>query len=280
LDIPNANTIIINNANNFGLSDLHQMRGRVGRSNKKAFCYLLAPPSYSLTPDAQKRLQALEQFSELGSGFNIAMRDLDIRGAGDLLGAEQSGFIGDIGFDMYQKILDEALQELKEEEFKDLYKDEQKKKEFVEDCQLDTDLEILIPEEYVSSISERLSLYKELNELDSEEEISTFEVQLIDRFGPLPESVEELMNSLRLRWLGKTIGFPRISLKNERFTAYFPPQDSEYFQSPAFGRALEYLKQHHKRCEMKEVKGKLIFRISNISSVEQAIKECQTILSY
>lgn len=278
LDIPNANTIIINNANNFGLSDLHQMRGRVGRSNKKAFCYLIAPPTYSLTADARKRLDALEQFSELGSGFNIAMRDLDIRGAGDLLGAEQSGFIGDIGFDMYQKILNEAIQELKEEEFKELYKEEQPKG-FISDCQLDTDLEILIPEEYVSSISERLSLYNELNELESEEELSQFEAQLTDRFGTPPQQIKELINSLRLRWLGKQIGFPRLSLKNERLTAYFPPQDSDYFQSEAFGKVLEYLKQNHRHCEMKEVKGKLIFRIPNISSVEDAIAKCKAINS-
>ena len=278
LDIPNANTILINNANNFGLSDLHQMRGRVGRSNKKAFCYLLAPPTYSLTADARKRLNALEQFSELGSGFNISMRDLDIRGAGDLLGAEQSGFIGDIGFDMYQKILDEAIQELKEAEFKDLYQDE-KPKGFVSDCQLDTDLEILIPEEYVSSISERLILYKELNELETEDALTQFETQLTDRFGAPPQQVAELGNSLRLRWLGKQIGFPRLSLKNENLTGYFPPQDSAYFQSEAFSKVLEYLKQNHRHCEMKEVKGKLIFRIPNIKTVQAAIEKCQKLLS-
>lgn len=278
LDIPNANTILINNANNFGLSDLHQMRGRVGRSNKKAFCYLLAPPTYSLTADARKRLNALEQFSELGSGFNISMRDLDIRGAGDLLGAEQSGFIGDIGFDMYQKILDEAIQELKESEFKDLYQDE-KPKGFVSDCQLDTDLEILIPEEYVSSISERLILYKELNELSTEDALTQFETQLTDRFGTAPQQVAELGNSLRLRWLGKEIGFPRLSLKNENLTGYFPPQDSDYFQSEAFSKVLEYLKQNHRHCEMKEVKGKLIFRIPNIKTVQAAIEKCKEIRS-
>tara|TARA_B100000683_G_scaffold54023_1_gene51606 strand:- start:3430 stop:6753 length:3324 start_codon:yes stop_codon:yes gene_type:complete len=277
LDIPNANTIIINNANNFGLSDLHQMRGRVGRSNKKAFCYLLAPPAYSLTSDARKRLNALEQFSNLGSGFNIAMRDLDIRGAGDLLGAEQSGFIGDIGFDMYQKILDEAIQELKEEEFKDLYQ-EDKNKVLVADCQLDTDLEILIPEEYISSVSERLFLYKELNELKTEKELNRFQVQLNDRFGAPPHQVQELVQSLRLRWLGKQIGFPRLALKNNKLTGYFPPQDSEYFQTERFGKALEYLKQNHSNCEMKEVKEKLIFRINNIHTVQEAILQCQKIL--
>ena len=277
LDIPNANTIIINNANNFGLSDLHQMRGRVGRSNKKAFCYLLAPPAYSLTSDARKRLNALEQFSDLGSGFNIAMRDLDIRGAGNLLGAEQSGFIGDIGFDMYQKILDEAIQELKEEEFKDLYQKDENN-ELVADCQLDTDLEILIPEEYISSISERLILYKELNELKTENELNSFQTQLTDRFGTPPSQVQELVQSLRLRWLGKQIGFPRIALKNHKLTGYFPPQDSDYFQTESFGKALEYLKQNHRNCEMKEVKGKLIFRINNIHTVYEAIQQCQKIL--
>ena len=277
LDIPNANTIIINNANNFGLSDLHQMRGRVGRSNKKAFCYLLAPPAYSLTSDARKRLNALEQFSDLGSGFNIAMRDLDIRGAGDLLGAEQSGFISDIGFDMYQKILNEAINELKEEEFKDLLK-EDKNNEFVADCQLDTDLEILIPEEYISSVSERLILYKELNELNTEEELNFFQAHLNDRFGAPPYQVQELVQSLRLRWLGKQIGFPRLVLKNNKLTGYFPPHDREYFQTDSFGKVLEFLKQNHSNCEMKEVKGKLIFRINGIHTVHEAIQQCQKIL--
>ncbi len=277
LDIPNANTIIINNANNFGLSDLHQLRGRVGRSNKKSFCYLISPPTYSLTADARKRLNALEQFSELGSGFNISMRDLDIRGAGDLLGAEQSGFIGDIGFEMYQKILNEAIQELKDEEFQDLYKDEKKNTSYVDECQLDTDLEILIPDEYVHSISERLSLYKELNGLANNEELSEFESKLTDRFGTIPEEVSELVNSIRLRWLGKEIGFQRLSLKNGMMTGYFPSQESAYFQSEAFGKVLNYLKFNHKNCEMKETKGKSIFRIRNIENVNQGIGCCKEI---
>ena len=278
LDIPNANTIIINNANNFGLSDLHQMRGRVGRSNKKSFCYLLAPPTYSLTADARKRLNALEQFSELGSGFNISMRDLDIRGAGDLLGAEQSGFISDIGFEMYQKILDEAINELKEEEFKELYADDDKEKEFVDECQLDTDMEILIPNDYVNSISERLKLYNELSSLSEEEQLMEYEDKLIDRFGPLPTEVQELILSLRLRWIGKTLGFQRISLKNENLTGYFPPQENPYFQSVTFGKVLEYFKKNHKNCEMKELKGKLIFRIKNIKSIQEAIDKTNSIL--
>lgn len=275
LDIPNANTIIINNANNFGLSDLHQMRGRVGRSNKKSFCYLISPPNYSLTADARKRLNALEQFSELGSGFNIAMRDLDIRGAGDLLGAEQSGFISDIGFEMYQKILDEAISELKEEEFKELYADENDNDFFVDDCQLDTDMEILIPNNYVNSISERLNLYNELGSFETEEDLVEFEAKLSDRFGPIPAEVNELIKSVKLRWLAKQIGFQRLSLKNTNMTGYFPPQDSPYFQSSQFGKILDYLKNNHQNCEMKELKGKLIFRVKNVLSIQDAILSCE-----
>ncbi|MDA8963535.1 transcription-repair coupling factor [bacterium] len=275
LDIPNANTIIINNANNFGLSDLHQMRGRVGRSNKKSFCYLISPPNYSLTADARKRLNALEQFSELGSGFNIAMRDLDIRGAGDLLGAEQSGFISDIGFEMYQKILDEAISELKEEEFKELYADENDNDFFVDDCQLDTDMEILIPNNYVNSISERLNLYNELGSFETEEDLVEFEAKLSDRFGPIPAEVNELIKSVKLRWLAKQIGFQRLSLKNTNMTGYFPPQDSPYFQSSQFGKILDYLKNNHQNCEMKELKGKLIFRVKNVHSIQDAILSCE-----
>ena len=279
LDIPNANTIIINNANNFGLSDLHQMRGRVGRSNKKSFCYLLAPPTYSLTSDAKKRLNALEQFSALGSGFNLSMRDLDIRGAGDLLGAEQSGFISDIGFEMYQKILDEAITELKDEEFKELYKNESKNTDFVKECQLDTDLQILIPDDYISSISERLSLYKELTSLEKETELNEFETKIIDRFGPIPNEVYELISSIKLRWIGKELGFQRISLKNNLFTGYFINQENTtYFQSNKFGKILQYFKSNFKTCEMKEIKGKSIFRISNINSIEQSINKCKEIL--
>ena len=271
--------LCINNANNFGLSDLHHLRGRVGRSNKKSFCYLISPPTYSLTADARKRLNALEQFSELGSGFNISMRDLDIRGAGDLLGAEQSGFIGDIGFEMYQKILNEAIQELKDKEFQDLYKDEKKNTSFVDECQLDTDLEILIPDKYVHSISERLSLYKELNGLSKNDELSEFESKLIDRFGAIPEEVSELINSIRLRWLGKEIGFQRLSLKNGIMTGFFPPQESTYFQSGAFGKVLNYLKLNHKICEIKEIKGKSILRIQNIKNVNQGIGCCKEIIA-
>ncbi|MGC6469832.1 MAG: transcription-repair coupling factor [Flavobacteriales bacterium] len=277
LDIPNANTIIINNANNFGLSDLHQLRGRVGRSNKKSFCYLLAPPTYSLTADARKRLNALEQFSELGSGFNISMRDLDIRGAGDLLGAEQSGFISDIGFEMYQKILDECINELKDSEFKELYKDSDQST-VISECLIDTDMEILIPNQYVSSISERLSLYNELSNCKKQSQLEDIKLKLTDRFGPIPFEVNELIKSVNLRWLGQQIGFQKISLKKSLFTAYFPPQDHPYFQSPAFGKILNYLKQNHSFCEMKEIKGKLIFRIKNVTDIEKAIQSCELIL--
>ena len=280
LDIPNANTIIINNANNFGLSDLHQMRGRVGRSNKKSFCYLLAPPTYSLTADAKKRLNALEQFSALGSGFNISMRDLDIRGAGDLLGAEQSGFISDIGFEMYQKILDEALAELKDDEFKELYKDEQKDNDFVKECQLDTDLQILIPDDYISSISERLSLYKELTSLETDIDLKEFEAKIVDRFGAIPNEVYELISSIRLRWIGKELGFQRISLKNNLFTGYFVSQENtNYFQSNKFGQILQFFKSNFKTCEMKELKGKSIFRIIEVGSIEDAMNKCKEILA-
>src|SRR5690606_20249818 len=204
LDIPNSNTIIINHAHMFGLSDLHQMRGRVGRSNKKAFCYLLSPPLSTLTPEAYKRLSAIEEFSELGSGFNVAMRDLDIRGSGNLLGAEQSGFIAEIGFEMYNKILDEAVQELKDDEFGELFADEKDRK-YVSFTQIDTDLEVLIPDEYVTNVSERYNLYNEIAKLKDEEQLLKFEKQLHDRFGPIPEPVFELFNTLRLQWLGKEI---------------------------------------------------------------------------
>ena len=240
----------------------------------------MAPPSYSLTADAKKRLSALEQFSALGSGFNISMRDLDIRGAGDLLGAEQSGFISDIGFEMYQKILDEAIAELKDEEFKELYKEEQIESEYVKECQLDTDLQILIPDDYITSISERLSLYKELTSLEKEVDLIEFEAKIIDRFGPTPNEVYELISSIRLRWIGKELGFQRISLKNNLFTAYFVSQENtNYFQSNKFGQILQFFKSNFKTCEMKELKGKSIFRIVDVNSTEEAINKCKQILA-
>lgn len=275
VDIPNANTIIINNAQNFGLSDLHQMRGRVGRSNKKAFCYLISPPNHKISNDARKRLNALEQFSNLGSGFNIAMRDLDIRGAGNLLGADQSGFINEIGFEMYQKILNEAMVELKQEKFKTLFKN--KKNEYSIECQIETDLEILIPEYYVKNIEERLSLYKELNNLKEEKEISLFKENLKDRFGPIPEVVFTLFDVLRLRWLAKHLDFKRIVLKNESMRIYLVNNSSNSFNfdSEVFSNIINYIKANHSTCEMKEKDKKFYIIFKNITGVKSAINVCK-----
>jgi transcription-repair coupling factor (superfamily II helicase) len=273
LDIPNANTIIINQAQNFGLSDLHQMRGRVGRSNKKAFCYLLAPPLSSLTREARARLNAVSQFSELGSGFNIAMRDLDIRGAGNLLGGEQSGFISEIGFDMYQKILEEAVHEIKQEEFSDLFEKElAEKQEFVKDTQVDTDLEFLIPDDYVNNIEERLSLYKQLSECEREEELADFHNQLTDRFGPVPEVTEHLFDLIRLRRKAKPLGFEKIILKKQTLVCYFvSKEDSPYFESVEFKAILEYIKKNPKRAQMKQKNDKLLLSFSNMKSLSSAV---------
>ena len=272
LDISNANTIIINNSHYFGLSDLHQMRGRVGRSNKKAFCYLLAPPLTVLTPEARQRLKAIEEHSELGSGFHVAMRDLDIRGAGNLLGGEQSGFISEIGFEMYHKILDEAIQELKETDFKDLFPDDEEK-EYVRDCQIDTDLEMRIPDNYVSNIAERLSLYKELDDIGTEEKLVAFGEQLRDRFGPVPPQVYELMHTIRLRWKARHLGFEKIVLKNRTLKAYFiANQQSPYFSSALFAGILKFVQQHPALCKMKEEKGKLSLTISRVDSIQEADK--------
>ena len=278
VDVSNANTIIINNAQNFGLSDLHQMRGRVGRSNKKAFCYLISPPLHRISEESRKRLTALEQFSTLGSGFKIAMRDLDIRGAGDLLGADQSGFINDIGFETYQKILNEAIEELKRDKFKELFK-EDSGNFYVKDCQIDTDLEILIPEKYVSNISERLNLYKELNNFKKESEITQFINRLTDRFGPIPNEINNVFDALRLRWFSKKIGFERIILKNEKMRAYFSGEsNSPYYNSNAFKQALDYLKYNFATCEMMEKKGKLSMKIKNIKNLKEALEVCLNIL--
>ena len=234
----------INNANQFGLSDLHQLRGRVGRSNRKAFCYLFSPPLSALTPEARKRLRTLEEFSDLGSGFNIAMRDLDIRGAGNLLGAEQSGFISDIGYETFQKILDEALQELKENEFKDLFKEEQKpegEKKYVRDVQIETDIEMLIPDEYVNNIQESLNLYTALDQLEDEETLLKFLANLKDRFGKVPRQILELADGLRLRWVCKTLGFERLILKNRKLRCYFisNPQSS-FYETGLFNNILQH----------------------------------------
>ncbi|MBP9152837.1 MAG: transcription-repair coupling factor, partial [Flavobacteriales bacterium] len=273
-----ANTIIINNANHFGLSDLHQMRGRVGRSNKKAFCYLLAPPVTMLSADAKKRLKAIEEFSDLGSGFNIAMRDLDIRGAGDLLGAEQSGFISDIGIEMYHKILDEAVQELKDTEFKELFKDEPKKP-FVQDCQIDTDLEILLPDQYVNSIAERLGLYRELDDIQDEAKLREFEKRVIDRFGPIPKQGIQLMDTIRLRWLAASIGFEKLILKNQKLICYFVSDpESDYFQGPVFSQVLLFVKNNPRICVMRQKNDKLTLAFEDTATISGAIQKLSPML--
>lgn len=275
LDVPNANTILINHAQTFGLSDLHQMRGRVGRSNRKAFCKLIAPPLGTLSDESRKRLQALEQFSDLGSGFKISMRDLEIRGAGDLLGAEQSGFINDLGFDTYQKILAEAVDELKQTEFKDLYEGENKRVDgnYITDCQIDTDMELLIPDHYVNNIEERLRLYQELDALETEEQLDVFGEALIDRFGELPASVEELLKSMRLRWVAQQLGFEKIVLKKGKFIGYFiSRKDSPYYESPQFQRMLMFLQEYGRDARMQQKNDRLSLVIENVKSIQQALK--------
>ncbi len=264
VDIPNVNTIIVNNAHHFGLSDLHQLRGRVGRSNKKAFCYLLAPPMSTLPTDSRKRLQTLEQFSELGSGFQIAMRDLDIRGAGNLLGGEQSGFMAEIGFEMYQKILEEAVRELKRTSFKDLFKEEiSQQDDFVTDCTIDTDLEILIPDDYVESITERLSLYTRLDNCEDERELQAFHTEMQDRFGPMPKQVEDLFTTVRCRRLAIDLGFEKMSLKDNTLRCYFINRpDSPYFESDLFKRVIEYLQTGTNKARLKQA-GKNFLLISD-----------------
>lgn len=271
VDIPNVNTIIVNNAHQFGLSDLHQLRGRVGRSNKKAFCYLLSPPMSTLPDDSRKRLQTLEQHSELGSGFQIAMRDLDIRGAGNMLGGEQSGFMADIGFETYQKILDEAIRELKRTEFKDLFKEEiSKQDDFVQDCTIDTDLEILIPDDYVESITERLSLYQRLDNSETEEELQLMAVEMQDRFGPLPQPVNDLFITVRCRKLAVELGFEKMSLKDETLRCYFINRpDSPYFESQTFQQILSFIQTGTNKAKLKQ-SGRLFSMIVNdIKSMEE-----------
>ncbi|TBX70771.1 transcription-repair coupling factor [Flavobacterium silvisoli] len=279
LDVPNANTIFINNANNFGLSDLHQMRGRVGRSNKKAFCYFICPPYSAMTEEARKRIQALEQFSELGSGFNIAMKDLEIRGAGDLLGGEQSGFINEIGFETYQKIMNEAIEELKENEFKELYQDENEaeNKEYVKDLQIDTDFELLFPDEYINNITERLNLYNELGNIKDEETLISFENKLIDRFGPLPKEAKALLNSIRIKWIATHVGIEKIIMKQGKLIGYFvSDQQSEYYNSKPFQRMLQFVQQHGNICKMKEKETKnglrLLITFENVKSISRALE--------
>ncbi|WP_269686056.1 transcription-repair coupling factor [Flavobacterium lacustre] len=279
LDVPNANTIFINNANNFGLSDLHQMRGRVGRSNKKAFCYFICPPYSAMTDDARKRIQALEQFSELGSGFNIAMKDLEIRGAGDLLGGEQSGFINEIGFDTYQKIMNEAIDELKENEFKDLYPEENnlETKEYVKDLQIDTDFELLFSDEYINNVSERLSLYNELGTVKNEEELIIFQNKLIDRFGPMPPRAKALMNSIRIKWIATRIGIEKLVMKQGKMIGYFiSDQQSDYYQSNRFHKVLQFVQKHPNLCKMKEKQTpaglRLLLTFDNVKNTRTALE--------
>lgn len=285
LDVTNANTIFIHNANNFGLSDLHQMRGRVGRSNKKAFCFFITPPFEAMTPDARKRIEALAQFTELGSGFNIAMKDLEIRGAGDLLGGEQSGFINEIGFETYQKILTEAIDELKENEFKELYDEVEgdREKTFVKDLQLDTDFELLFPDDYINNITERLSLYTELNAIKDEEGLAQFETKLTDRFGELPEQAVDLLNSVRIKWIATHIGLERVVLKKNKFIGYFiADQHSDFFQTDTFTHVLRYVQAHPKQCQLKEKQTRnglrLLLVFEEISKVETALKVLQPLL--
>jgi len=282
LDVTNANTIFINNANNFGLSDLHQMRGRVGRSNKKAFCYFITPPYEAMTNDARKRIEALEQFTALGSGFNIAMKDLEIRGAGDLLGGDQSGFINDIGFETYQKILAEAINELKENEFKDLYEDVAgaPPKVFVKDTQIDSDFELLFPDDYINNVTERLTLYTELNQITEEAKLQKFENQLIDRFGELPAPAEDLINSVRIKWIATSIGIEKLIMKQGKLIGYFiADQQSEFYQTSTFTKVLKFVQSHPQLCKMKEKKTRnglrLLLVFEEIRSVDRAFLAMQ-----
>ncbi|MHB9147165.1 MAG: transcription-repair coupling factor [Candidatus Amoebophilus sp.] len=272
LDIPNANTIIINDSHMFGLSDLHQMRGRVGRSNKKAFCYLIAPPNSSLTEEARKRLSTLEEFTELGDGFKVAMRDLDIRGAGNLLGAEQSGFIADVGFEAYCKILDEAVQELKENEFKELFAEELARKGQLSniDCTLETDLELLIPTSYVNNDTERLRLYTKLDNIENEKDLENFQVEIQDRFGALPTAVQELIKAVKLRWVAKKLCLQKIRLKDNIMRCYFIPSPPKTVFSETLNCILNYIQEHPQRCQLKELKNQLSLTIHAINTVEEA----------
>ena len=279
LDVPNANTIFINNANNFGLSDLHQMRGRVGRSNKKAFCYFICPPYSAMTDDARKRIQALEQFSELGSGFNIAMKDLEIRGAGDLLGGEQSGFINEIGFDTYQKIMNEAIDELKENEFKDLYENEDSgvEKEYVKELQIDTDFELLFSDEYINNVTERLSLYNELGTVKNEEELVVFQNKLIDRFGPMPPRANALMNSIRIKWIATRVGIEKLVMKKGKMIGYFvADQQSDYYTSKRFHQMIQFVQKNSSICIMKEKQTpaglRLLLTFENVKTTRRALE--------
>lgn len=279
LDVPNANTIFINNANYFGLSDLHQMRGRVGRSNKKAFCYLITPPDSMMTPEAQKRIRVIEQFTDLGSGLHIAMKDLEIRGAGDILGGEQSGFINDIGFETYQKILQETIRELKENEFKDLYKGtEHEVTDLVSETTIDTDFQLLFPDDYINNITERLNLYTRLNDLTNKKELVAFQKELEDRFGPLPEEAKDLLQSVKIKWLAGEIGLERVIMKKGAFIGYFiSDPKSDFYQSELFGSILQFVQNHPKQVQLEERQTRnglrLLLKISSMKSVEAVINK-------
>ena len=278
LDIPNANTIIINHAENYGLSDMHQLRGRVGRSNKKAFCYLITPPLATVSTEARRRLKAIEEFSDLGSGFNIAMQDLDIRGAGNLLGAEQSGFIADIGYETYQRILSEAIQELRQEEFSGLFKEKDQKQaqaflsiKFTQDCQIDTDMELLFPQEYIPGSSERMLLYRELDNIEDEKQLAKFRLGLEDRFGKLPPETHELLEVVKLRWKAIELGMEKITLKEEKMICYFiSDQQSPFYRSPLFMNIVKYVQKGKFSGQMKERNHKLTLTFANVSNVETA----------
>lgn len=286
IDIPNANTIIINQAQNFGLSDLHQMRGRVGRSNKKAFCYLLAPPLSSLTPEGRRRLQAIENFSDLGSGIHIAMQDLDIRGAGNMLGAEQSGFIADLGYETYQKILSEAVSELKTDEFAELYANEIKGEgavsgeQFVDECQVESDLELLLPAGYVTGSSERMSLYRELDGLTLDKDVDAFRARLEDRFGPVPPETQELLRIVPLRRLAARLGAEKVFLKAGRMTLFFVSNpESPFYQSQAFGKVIDYMMKYTRRCDLREQNGRRSMLVKDIPNVETAVSILQEMVA-
>jgi transcription-repair coupling factor (superfamily II helicase) len=280
LDIPNANTIIINNGQNFGLSDLHQLRGRVGRSNKKAFCYIFAPPVTLLSQEARRRLKAVEEFSALGSGLNIALLDLDIRGAGNLLGAQQSGFIADIGFDTYNRILNEAITELKETEFSSLYEKpaetDQDETSFIADCHIDTDLELLFPDQYVSNISERVELYRKLDAIKDDEGLEEFRNMLVDRFGNLPSPSEDLLKVVQLRWLAQRNGVEKIILKKSVLITYFVSNpESQFYSSPKFKEVIGNIQANPGVFRMREDQEKLSLRSDQVNSVQEAYRILQ-----
>jgi transcription-repair coupling factor (superfamily II helicase) len=284
LDVPNANTIFINNANNFGLSDLHQMRGRVGRSNKKAFCYFITPPYDMMTDEARKRIQAIESFSELGSGFNIAMKDLEIRGAGDILGGEQSGFINEIGFDTYQKILSEAIDELKENEFKDLYPTaEVPNKKHVNDVNVDTDFELLFPDDYINSVTERLALYSKLNDIEEEAGLKVFRKELVDRFGPLPDPAEDLLTSIKVKWIASRMGLEKIIMKEDAFIGYFiADQEHRFYSSDTFGHLIQAMSHRDSKMQMKQKQTRsgmrLLLKIDNVKSIDKAFEQLNSVM--